>query len=133
MGNRMHRRGNRRSPRISWGYAWCELQATEATRHPLVHQPRAWPTRLSRPTRQSLVEICEQSGGGVTEPPRTVHDCPAHEDNLILGLAAAVGALLIVSDGTDLTAMSPWRGTPVLRPTEFASRVDAMRRARRRR
>jgi predicted nucleic acid-binding protein len=80
-----------------------------------------------------LAEICDQSGGGVTEPPRTVHDCPDHEDNLILDLATAVGALLIVSDDTDLISMSPWRGTPVLRPAEFASRVDAMRRARRRR
>lgn len=80
-----------------------------------------------------LAEICDQSGGGVAEPPRTVHDCADHEDNLILDLAAAVGALLIISDDTDLTATSPWRGTPVLRPAEFASRVDAMRRARRRR
>jgi hypothetical protein len=33
-----------------------------------------------------------------------VHDCPDHEDNLIVDVAAAVGALLIVSDDTDLTA-----------------------------
>jgi hypothetical protein len=52
--------------------------------------------------------------------------------NLVLDLAADVGALIIVSDDSDLTSISPWRGTPVLRPTEFASRVDAMRRARRR-
>lgn len=76
-----------------------------------------------------LSEVAESSGGGVVEPPRTVHDCPDHEDNLVLDLATAVGALLIVSDDTDLTSMSPWRGTPVLRAKEFASRVDAMRRA----
>lgn len=79
-----------------------------------------------------LAEIAEASGGGVVDPPRTVHDCPDHEDNLVLDLAAAVGSLLIVSDDTDLTSMSPWRGTPVLRPREFAARVDAMRRAHRR-
>ncbi len=79
-----------------------------------------------------LVEIAEQSDGGVVDPPRTVHDCRDHEDNLILDLAAEIGALLLVSDDADLTSMSPWRGTPVRRPSEFASRVDAMRRARRR-
>ncbi len=79
-----------------------------------------------------LVEIAEDSGGGVLEPARTVHDCPDFEDNLILDLAAEVGAVMIVSDDTDLTAMSPWRATPILRPHEFASRVDATRRAKRR-
>lgn len=34
-------------------------------------------------------------------------DCPGHEDNLILDLAAEVGALLIVSNDTDL----PGHGT----------------------
>jgi predicted nucleic acid-binding protein len=78
-----------------------------------------------------LTEITQFSGGGVREPPRTVHDCEDHEDNLVLDLAAEVGALLIVSDDTDLTSMSPWRGCPILRPGQFAARVDAMRRARR--
>ena len=76
-----------------------------------------------------LAELAESSGGATVNPPRTVHDCPDHEDNLVLDLAAVVGALLIVSDDTDLTSMSPWRGTPILRPRQFASRVDAMRRA----
>ena len=80
----------------------------------------------------ALVEIAAASGGDVISPDRTVHDCPDHEDNLILDLAAEVGALIIVSDDTDLTAMSPWRATPILRPAQFAARVDAMRRARRR-
>jgi predicted nucleic acid-binding protein len=79
-----------------------------------------------------LTEIADESGGGVLDPPRTVFDCNDYEDNLILDLAADVGAIMIVSDDTDLTAMSPWRATPLLRPAEFASRVDATRRARRR-
>jgi predicted nucleic acid-binding protein len=80
----------------------------------------------------TLDEIAEYSGGGVLKPARTVHDCADHEDNLVLDLAAEVGALIVVSDEADLTSMSPWRGTPILRPNEFAYRVDAMRRARRR-
>jgi len=61
------------------------------------------------------------------------HDCPDHEDNLILDLAAEVGALLVVSNDTDLLSMSPWRGTPIIEPTAFAAKVDAMRRHARRR
>ena len=60
-------------------------------------------------------------------------DCPDHEDNLILDLAVEVGALLIVSNDTDLLSMSPWRGTPVIEPAAFAAKVNAMRRHARRR
>jgi predicted nucleic acid-binding protein len=81
--------------------------------------------------RNLLEEMAEASGGGVCTPPRTVHDCGDHEDNLVLDLAAEVAALLIVSDDTDLTSMSPWRGTPILRASQFAARVDVMRRRRR--
>ena len=47
--------------------------------------------------------------------------------------AAEVGALLIVSNDTDLLSMSPWRGTPIIEPAAFAAKVDAMRRHARRR
>ncbi len=79
-----------------------------------------------------LVDTAEHSGGGVVDPPQTVADCADWEDNRILDLAAEVGALLIVSEDTDLTSMSPWRGTPILRPREFAAKVDGMRRHARR-
>jgi predicted nucleic acid-binding protein len=81
-----------------------------------------------------LVAAANHSGGGVVaDVPRTVHDCPDHEDNLILDLAAEVGALIIVSNDTDLLSMSPWRGTPIIEPPAFASKADAMRRHARRR
>lgn len=83
---------------------------------------------------ETVVRAAEHSGGGVLdEVPRTVHDCPDHEDNLILDLAADVGALIMVSNDTDLLSMSPWRGTPIIEPTAFASKVDAMRRHARQR
>ena len=82
--------------------------------------------------REILIEMADASGGGVLTPPRTVHDCPVHEDNLVLDLAAEVGALLIDSEDADLTSMSPWRGVPALRARELVGRVDAMRRHRRR-
>jgi predicted nucleic acid-binding protein len=82
--------------------------------------------------REILTEMAHASGGDVLTPPRTVHDCRDHEDNLVLDLAAEVGALLIVSEDADLTSMSPWRGVPVLRARDFVGRVDAMRRHRRR-
>jgi predicted nucleic acid-binding protein len=82
---------------------------------------------------QILVVAAEHSGGGlIADVPRIVHDCPDHEDNLILDLAAEVGALIVVSNDTDLIAMSPWRGTPILEPKAFAAKVDAMRRHARR-
>lgn len=80
-----------------------------------------------------MIDIANASGGGVLDPPRQVSDCPDWEDNRILDLALAVGALLIVSADADLTSMSPWRGRPILEPDQFASLVDASRRARRRR
>ena len=83
---------------------------------------------------ETVVGAAEHSGGGVlAEVPRTVHDCPDHEDNLILDLAAEVGALILVSTATDLLSMSPWRGTPIIEPPAFAAKVDAMRRHARRR
>lgn len=42
-------------------------------------------------------------------------------------------ALIMVSNDTDLLSMSPWRGTPIIEPTAFAAKVDAMRRHARRR
>ncbi len=85
------------------------------------------------PHMRALAEMAEASGGGITDPPQTVGDCPDWEDNRILDLAAAVGAFLIVSADADLTSISPWRGRPVIEPSQFASMVDASRRARRRR
>jgi predicted nucleic acid-binding protein len=81
----------------------------------------------------ALLSAAEHSGGGiVTDVPRTVHDRPDHEDNLTLDLAAEVGALIVVSNDTDLLSMSPWRGTPIFEPQAFAAKVDAMRRPARR-
>jgi predicted nucleic acid-binding protein len=82
---------------------------------------------------QALAEMAEASGGGIADPPQAVGDCADWEDNRVLDLAAAVGAFLIVSADVDLTSMSPWRGRPIIEPPQFASLVDASRRARRRR
>lgn len=91
-----------------------------------------WAVEPAEQYVELLVEIAEASGGGLIEPGETVTDCPDHEDNRILECAAAGGSLLIVSDGTDLISMSPWRGTPVVTSGELVKRTDAMRRARRR-
>lgn len=81
---------------------------------------------------QVLMDLSAASGGGLTDPPQTVGDCPDWEDNRILDLAADVGAFMIVSADIDLLQMSPWRGRPIVEPAQFASLVDASRRARRR-
>lgn len=99
----------------------------------------AWaPDQAERYTNR-LREIAQRSGGGVADPQEVspgirITDCPDIEDNRILELAAVVDAHLIVSnDEEHLTPMSPWRGTPIITASEFVARVDAARRARRRR
>jgi hypothetical protein len=77
-------------------------------------------------------EIAGASCGGITDLAQVAGDCADWEDNRILDLAAAVGAFLVVSADAGLTAMSPWRGRPVIEPAQFASLVDASRRSRRR-
>lgn len=79
-----------------------------------------------------LLEAADHSGGGTVDPPSSVGDCPDWEDNRVLDLVVEVGALMLVSADVDLTAMSPWRGVPILTPQQFAARVDGMRRHRRR-
>jgi predicted nucleic acid-binding protein len=93
----------------------------------------SWPQELVERFVQIVVQTAEHSAGGVITPPQSINDCKDWEDNRILEVAAEVGALLIVSEDTDLTSMSPWRGTPILRPREFTSKVDGMRRHQRRR
>jgi putative PIN family toxin of toxin-antitoxin system len=91
-----------------------------------------WPRQDTDSYVEKLVMIAENSGGMVLEDvPRTVHDCGDHEDNMILDLAVEVGALMIVSNDTDLLSMNPWRATLIVTPRVFASRVDGMRRHRR--
>ena len=92
-----------------------------------------WSGDRAREYLQVIREIAISSGGGIVDPEIQVDDCPDHEDNRILEMALASGSILIVSDDADLLTMSPWRGIPIIRPSEFAGRVDAMRRARRRR
>lgn len=92
-----------------------------------------WETAEADAFLAALVSAAEHSGGCiVADIPRTVHDCPDHEDNLILDLAVEVGALIVVSNDTDLLSMSPWRGTPIIAPQAFANKVGAMRRHARR-
>ncbi len=106
--------------------------------HILVNTGRVLATVLKMPEDeideylQVLGEIAEASGGGITDPPQVVDECQDWEDNRVLDLAAAVGSFLIVSADADLTTMSPWRGRPIIEPSQFASLVDGSRRARRR-
>jgi len=92
----------------------------------------AWTANRAEEYAKALVEIVETSGGHVIEPGVHVSDCFDYEDNRILELALASSSVLIVSSDAHLLDMSPWRGIPIVRPREFASRVDAMRRAKRR-
>ena len=107
--------------------------------HILANTGRELATVLKTPDEEvhdylrELAEMAWASGGGITDPRQSVGDCPDLEDNRILDLAAAAGAFLIVSADADLTSMSPWRGRPIIEPSQYAAMVDPSRRARRRR
>src|SRR5438309_4473991 len=111
---------------------WLSPHVLDNTRR-VLQDGFKWDATRARDYVALLRRIAEHSGGGLVEPPRTVNDCADFEDNALLDLAVEVGALVIVSDDADLTSLSPWRGTPILRPREFASKVDGMRRHQRRR
>jgi len=77
----------------------------------------------------AIEEVITDSGGAVVDP-GPVLDLGSRdfEDNHILALAVAVEADIIVSDDTDLTQLSPWRGRPIIRPRDFVRRfVNAPR------
>lgn len=110
---------------------WLSPHLLDNTARVLVEAYK-WPAAQADTFVSVLTELAGHSGGDVVDPPATVGDCADFEDNRILDLVVEVGALLVVSDDVDLTSMSPWRGTPILRPREFAAKVDGMRRHRRR-
>ena len=80
-----------------------------------------------------LADIAAASGGSLVEPAVMVSDCPDFEDNRILECALASAAVLIVSDDEHLLHLSPWRGIPIITSEAFVARVDAARRAGKRR
>jgi predicted nucleic acid-binding protein len=82
-------------------------------------------------TVNAILDIIDMTGGAVIDPPRAVFDVADYEDNLIMDLAVATDAILVVSEDTDLTSISPWRGRiPIMRPREFAARMIPARRRR---
>lgn len=92
----------------------------------------SWQVDPVREYVETVIDIAEASGGAVVQPSVRLDDCPDWEDNRILELALEANADIVVSDDTDLTAMSPWRGRPVVRTAEFARRIDVVRREQRR-
>jgi predicted nucleic acid-binding protein len=79
----------------------------------------------------AILEVIDMAAGAVIDPPRAVFDVADHEDNLIMDLAFGAEAILVVSDDTDLTSISPWQGRiPILRPRDFVARMIQTRRRR---
>ena len=95
----------------------------------VLREAYGWAAEIAEAYVRTLVEIALASGGDVVEPDVTVADCADFEDNRILELALAANAALLVSDDTDLLALSPWTGIPIVTARQFTERVDAMRRA----
>jgi predicted nucleic acid-binding protein len=110
---------------------WLSPHILQQTRRVLVEVLR-WESDMARAFADVVSAAAAHSGGGVTDPPQAVGDCPDWEDNFVLDLVTDVGALMLISADTDLISMSPWRGVPIVTPTQFAGRVDGMRRHRNR-
>jgi hypothetical protein len=51
--------------------------------------------------------------------------CRDPKDNVFLALAHVGGADLIVSSDHDLLVLHPWRGIPILTPSQFVSQFSA--------
>ena len=74
-----------------------------------------------------LLEAAKASGGGLLEVETSVAECGDPEDDNTLALALDADAEIIVSNDTDLTSMSPWRGRPIMTPREFVQRIHVVR------
>lgn len=71
---------------------------------------------------ESVVEMCQFSGGAVIEPVDRDHGVDDYEDNLIISLAKdpAVDALVIVTSDTDLLDLGlRWHGRLIMTPGQF--------------
>ena len=79
---------------------------------------------------EAILDIVAESGGQVINPPRTVFEVHDYEDNLVLDLVVATDSLILVSDDTYLTELTPWNGRLILRPRDFVDRVVQSRRRR---
>src|SRR5664279_1667183 len=95
---------------------WLSPHILEQTQRVLLDILK-WEPRQAQTFARVVQDAAHHSGGGVTDPPHAVGDCPDWEDNFIFDLVSDVGALILVSADTDLTSMSPWRGVPILTPT----------------
>jgi predicted nucleic acid-binding protein len=77
---------------------------------------------------EALLDVVAASGGQVIDLPRTVFDVSDFEDNLVLDLVVATDSLILVTEDTDLTELSPWNGRLLLRPREFVAHTLGSRR-----
>jgi hypothetical protein len=67
------------------------------------------------------------AGGYYTDVPRTQHDSPDPEDNLILDLAVHADADLIVTNDSDLLQLGRvhgWKGRLIIDPHRFTALAD---------
>lgn len=87
-----------------------------------------WPDQALRAYAYAIQTLAERSPGGYyRNVPRTQHDCPDPEDNLILDLAVHADADLIVTNDSDLLQLgrvNGWKGRAIIDPHRFTALAD---------
>lgn len=114
---------------LEWGLC-VSTHVLDNVRRVLVEEPELqWDPDAAAEYVDTIVDIAEASGGGWFDPTHVAIDVTGdHEDDLILDLAVASGAVVVVSSDPHLLNLRSCRGIAMMSPHQFARRVDASRR-----
>ena len=98
----------------------CEVCASEETARELdevLSRPK-FDRYLDRTERTAFVELFETYATKF-EVHESVDDCRDPKDNKFLALAISCAADVLVASDQDLIALHPYRGIPIVTPTDF--------------
>lgn len=114
---------------LEWGLC-VSTHVLDNVRRVLIKEPEyLWDPDAAAEYVDTIVDIAEASGGGWFDPPPVAIDVSGdHEDDLILDLAVASGAVVVVSSDPHLLNLHSWRGIVMMSPLDFSRAVDASRR-----
>lgn len=111
---------------VQWALSECEVMVSEASMEELadVLSRSKFDPYVSLEDRRRFIRAVLRV---TTLAPvlSEVTDCRDHADNQFLALARDSESDCIVTGDSDLLALNPWRGIPIVRPAEFLSQHQA--------